>query len=141
MIEWIGGFLQNQMMQMGFTRKWIKWVMLCVTIVSYSINFNGTQVGPISPKRGLRQGDPLSPYLFLFCVEGLSCAIQKAAGEGKIHGCQINGHAPSVTHLLFADDSFVFCKVTIEDVREIKVVLQKYAVYLGYKSLKIWYLF
>lgn len=52
-VDW--GFLKNQMQRMGFLKKWIDWVMLCVTTVSYSINFNGSQVGPITPRRGLRQ--------------------------------------------------------------------------------------
>lgn len=53
--------------------------MLCVTTVSYKIAFNGSSIRPINPKRGLRQGDPLSPYLFLFCVDGLSHALKNAA--------------------------------------------------------------
>ena len=57
-VDW--GFLKNQMLQMGFSRKWISWIMLCVSTVSYSVNFNGQQVGPIKPWRGLRQGDPMS---------------------------------------------------------------------------------
>lgn len=82
--------------------------MLCVSTVSYSVNFNGFQVGPIKPKRGLRQCDPLSPYLFLLCVEGLSSFIKKAADEGRINGCKIHAQASSITQLLFADDNFLF---------------------------------
>lgn len=100
---------------MGFADKWIRWVMMCVTTVSYMISFNGSSVGPVKPKRGLRQGDPLSPYLFLFCVEGLSQSLSKAANEGIITGCQICSNAPRVTHLLFADDSFLFFKATSEE--------------------------
>lgn len=93
-------FLENQMYQMGFSKKWIDWIMLCVSTVSYSINFNGSQVGPITLVRGLRQDDPLSPYLFLLCVEGLIRAINNSASEGKIKGCKIHRQAPAVTHLL-----------------------------------------
>lgn len=128
-VDW--GFLRNQMLQMGFTRKWISWIMLCVSTVSYLVNFNGQQVGPIKPSRGLRQGDPLSPYLFLICVEGLSSSIKKAADEGRIQGCRIHRQAPSITHLLFADDSFLFCRATMEEVNEIKSILQAYEVDSG----------
>lgn len=61
-------------------------MMLCVTTVHYSICFNGKTIGPISPRRVLRQGDPISPYLFLLCVEGLSKSIKEAAGANTIHG-------------------------------------------------------
>lgn len=98
------------MIAMGFSTKWIKWMMLCVTSVSYSICFQGSNIGPIIPKRGLRQGDPLSPYLFLLCVEGLSLSLKDAANRSSISGCRICPHAPAITHLLFADDSFLFFK-------------------------------
>lgn len=65
------------MKMMGFASKWITWIMLCVKIVSYSVSFNGVQIGPITPISGLLQGDPLSPYLFLLCVEGLSWLLNK----------------------------------------------------------------
>ncbi|KAL8158345.1 hypothetical protein AgCh_002874 [Apium graveolens] len=123
-VDW--GFLRNQMQRMGFSKKWMDWIMLCVTTVSYSINFNGAQIGPITPRRGLRQGDPLSPYLFLFCVEGLSRLIKDASARSKIHGCQITLQAPAITHLLFADDNFLFCRADIEEVKEIREVLQRY---------------
>lgn len=100
--------------------------MLCVSTVSYSVCFNGDYVGPITPKRGLRQGDPLSPYLFLFCVEGLSLSIREAATTGKIRGCKISTNAPAVTHLLFADDSFLFYNATSEETLEVKAILAKY---------------
>lgn len=100
--------------------------MLCVSTVSYKINFNGAQIGPITPWRGLRQGDPLPPYLFLIYVECLSRGIKKAADKGKISGCCVSQQAPSVTHLLFADDSFIFCKASLPEVQEIRSILQRY---------------
>lgn len=128
-VDW--GFLMHQMKQLGFDNKWITWMQLCVTTVSYTVNFNGTQIGPINPSRGLRQGDPLSPYLFLFCVEGLSRMIQKSANEGKVQGCRICTQALAITHLLFADDSFLFCRLELEEVMEVKTILQKYELHSG----------
>lgn len=92
LVDW--NYLQKRMYDMGFAEKFIRWILLCVTIVEYTICFNNENVGPIYPKRGLRQGDPLSPYLFLLYVEGLSDALSNAATENHIHGCKISLSAP-----------------------------------------------
>lgn len=128
-VNW--SFLKKQMQQMGFSTKWISWVMLCVSTVAYSVIFNGDHIGLICVKCGLRQGDPLSPYLFLLCVEGLSYAINKSAEGGRLSGCKIHALAPAVTHLLFADDNFLFCKANIEEVQELKLILERYEMYSG----------
>lgn len=109
-VDW--GYLKNRLYQMGFAKKFIRCVMLCVTTVQYHVCFNGRSVGPISPKRGLRQGDPISPYLFLLCVVGLSKSLLEAANNEEIHGCKISSSAPTITHLLFTDGSFLFFKST-----------------------------
>lgn len=96
---------------MGFSSKWINWMMRCVTTVIDDVNFNGMLVGLIIPKRGLRQGDPLSPYLFLFCVEGLSNALDNASEAGRIQVYRITPSAPVVSHPPFADDSFSFSRL------------------------------
>lgn len=102
-------------------------MLICVQTVSYQFCINGTMVGPVIPKRGLRQGDPLSPYLFLICVEGLSNALEKVVADGAIHGCKISRICPMITHLLFADDSFLFFRGTTEETQAIKNVLENYA--------------
>ena len=72
-------------------------IILCVTSV---------QLGPISLGHGLRQGDLLSLYLFIICVEGLSPIMKQT--RGKLHGCPISRGAHSISHLLFADNNFFF---------------------------------
>ena len=84
--------------------------MLCVTLIKYHVLVNGDVVGPIVSKRGLRQGDLISPYLFIIGVEGLSSLIKKAELDGSLHGCKVCRGAPIVSHLLFADDSFFSLK-------------------------------
>ena len=64
------------MLRMGFDSKWVEWIMLCVSTVSYSVSVNGELVGPFCPGHGLRQGNPLLPYLFIICAEGLSSLIK-----------------------------------------------------------------
>ena len=71
---------------MGFHVRWIDLVMECITSVTYSILINGEPSGDIRPSRGIRQGDPLSPYLFLLCSEGLHRLIQQASDMGDIQG-------------------------------------------------------
>lgn len=124
-VDW--KFLNQRMQSMGFCNKWIGWIMRCVTTVTYDFCFNGMTVGPINPRRGLRQGGPLSPYLFLFCVEGLSDMLDKVVADGDIHGCCISPSAPQVTHLLFADDSFLFFRASTEEATRIKCILDTYA--------------
>lgn len=108
-VEW--SFLQNRMVSMGFDDMWVRWIMFCVSTISYSISFNGMSVAPITPKRGMRQGDPLSPYLFFLCVEGLSKALTTIATSANINGCKISLSAPAVTRLLFADNIFLFLRL------------------------------
>jgi len=82
--------------------------MLCVEKVDYSVLVNGASVGPIVPGCDLRQGDPLSPYLFIICVEGLSSLIREDERRNDIRGTMICTDAPITSHLLFADDCFLF---------------------------------
>lgn len=83
-MEW--NFLQAMMLKLGFDVKWVNLIMLCVSTVRYSVIREGKTVGPIVPCRGLRQGDPLSPYLFIVCVEGLSALIRRQERLGLLHG-------------------------------------------------------
>ncbi|CAN0911776.1 Transposon TX1 uncharacterized 149 kDa protein [Linum grandiflorum] len=103
-VEW--RYLEAVLCKMGFAARWIRWMMLCVKSVQYSVLVNGEWVGPIVPCRGLRQGCPLSSFLFIMCAEGLSAMIHKAAAVGHLTGTRVCRGAPSITHLLFADDIF-----------------------------------
>ncbi|GAU46451.1 hypothetical protein TSUD_402180 [Trifolium subterraneum] len=75
-VDW--GFLRGVLTSMGFGDSWIRWIMMCVSSVNYSVPMNYNKVGPIIPGRGLRQGDPLSPYLFIMVTEGLTSLIHQA---------------------------------------------------------------
>jgi hypothetical protein len=79
-VQW--SFLEAVMEQMGFSRRWIALIMMCVTSVKYSIVVNGTPYGLITLSRGICQGDPISPYMFLLCVKALSAMISQANRDG-----------------------------------------------------------
>ena len=73
-MEWC--FLEQILLKLGFQESWVALIMKCITTVSYSILVNGEPKGMIKPSRGLRQRDPLSPYLFLFCAKGLNALLR-----------------------------------------------------------------
>lgn len=104
---------------------------MCVESVNYSVLVNYDQVGLITPGKGLRQGDPLSPYLFLLCSEGLSSLLHNAQDDGRIHGINICREAPTINHLLFADDYFMFFRATREEVEYIVHIPNVYEIASG----------
>ena len=123
-VEW--KFLELMMKRMGFADNWVALVMECVSTVSYSILINGEPSSIIHPARGLKQGDPLSPFLFFFCTEGLHSLIQHAAASGHIRGVSICKKGPRLTHLFFANDSLLFCRASIAECHKIHALLGSY---------------
>ena len=98
-VEW--RYMEKVLVKMGFCDKWMKHMMECIKTATYSILINVEPHGNIIPSRGLRQGDPLLPYLFLFCNKGLHGLITKAANSGDIRGVSICKNGPKLTHLFF----------------------------------------
>ena len=105
-VEWC--FLEEIMRKMVFNEKWINLVMVCVKTITYLILVNGEPCGMIHPTRGIRQGDSLSPFLFLLCMERLDGLIKQAERSGEIHGYSLCRRGPKLTHLLFVDGSLIF---------------------------------
>lgn len=101
--------------------------------VTYSITHGGEVFGSITPTRGIRQGDPLSPYLFILCAEGLSSLIRKYEREKWIHGCKIAQRAPIISHMLFADDSYIYCRATDEEAHHMLQLLKIFEKAAGQK--------
>ena len=111
---------------MNFHPTWIGWIMECIQSVTYSILVNGEPKGRIIPTRGIRQGDPLSPYLFFLCSEGLNGLIQHAVDGGQIEGFSLCRSGPKISHLFFANDSLLFCRAQVGDVGSIQALLNLY---------------
>ena len=130
-VEWI--FVEKVMRKMGFNENWINLVMKCISSMSYSVIINGTTYGNIIHTRGLRQGNPLSPYLFLLCAEGFSALIHDAARNNQIHGISICRGASKITHLFFADDNLLFCRANGNECSKLKEILSMYESTSGQK--------
>ena len=123
-VEW--SFIEAVMRKMGFFEIWITCIMRCITSVKYKVLMNGQLRGNIVPKRGLRQGNPLYPFIFILCTEALVNLLNHAENQEKITGMRITRACASVSHLLFADDSLFFCKAELRECEEVMKVVKKY---------------
>ena len=117
------------MTKLGFPEVWIERVICCVSTPLFSVRINGKFYGNITPSRGLRH--PLSLYLFLLCAEGFSSLLAKAEAKNRLHGVSICRRAPRISHLLFVDNSLLFCRATQKEVQAIVDILQLYATASG----------
>ncbi|KAL8121460.1 hypothetical protein AgCh_018259 [Apium graveolens] len=99
----------------------------------YQIAHTGRLFGSITPARGIRQGDPLSSYLFLLCIEGFSALIHKYEIRGLIQGIKVAQKAPHISHILFADDCYFFCKASIESANQVMTMPQVFEQASGQK--------
>jgi hypothetical protein len=111
---------------MGFPQNITNIIMNCVSTVTFAILINGRCSKSFSPQRGLRQGDPLSPYLFILCADVLSHLITNAKNEKKIKGVKVAHGAPEITHLFFADDSLMFCRANNGEVTHLTNIITTY---------------
>ena len=123
-IEW--SFLNKVLDRLGFHSNWITWIMECIRSVSYSFLINGAAQGKVIPSRGIRQGDPLSPYLFILCTEVLSRLCYRAMQDGSLAGVKVARNCPPINHLLFADDTMFFTKTSVACCEALKRVLSLY---------------
>lgn len=123
-MEW--SFIRLVLHKLGFHTKFIDWIMQCICSVSYAFLINGSPRGHVLPNRGIRQGDPLSPYLFILCSEVLSGLCNQALINGSLPGIRVARGSPRVNHLLFADDTMIFCKANKRCCESLKKILDSY---------------
>jgi hypothetical protein len=123
-VEW--DYLEAVMVALGFSGRWRELVMKCVKSVSFSVRVNG-QFSPVfKPTRGIWQGDPISPYLFLLCGDGLSCMLKRIGPAHLAKGIRVSIHAPWISHLLFADDCMIFTQATQRAAERVASILADY---------------
>jgi hypothetical protein len=123
-VEW--GFLEGVMSRLGFQDRWIHLIKGCFRSVSYSVLVNGKPYGHFIPSCGIRQGDPLSPYLFILCAEALSALLHHAERTRVITGVPIAKGRVRLNHLFFADDSLLFCKANMVEWEGLHQILERY---------------
>ncbi|GKE24807.1 cysteine-rich receptor-like protein kinase [Tanacetum coccineum] len=92
----------------GFGVKWCKWVEVCLRSSSMSILVNGSTTEEFGLERGVRQGDPLSPFLFILAAEGLNAVVKEAVESGIFRGVKLGANNVMVSHLQYTDDTILF---------------------------------
>ena len=127
-------FLLELLSKLGFPPLFVSWIRECITTPKFSLNINGELAGFFGGTRGLRHGDPLSPYLFAIIMDALSMLIQKNIGNSQREGIPFDYHwrckKRGITHLCFADD-LMLCGGVIHSVQILCQSLQGYYSLLG----------
>ncbi|KAL9678228.1 hypothetical protein QQ045_016068 [Rhodiola kirilowii] len=121
------------MQRLGFPEEWSSKVMSCVKTVSYVVRVNDMVTEEIKPARGIRQGDPMSPFLFLICSEWLNLKVKEYHRRRKLKGVKICRDGPEITHMLFADCGIFFLQATPENASNLKGILEDYEKLSGQK--------
>ena len=118
--------------KMGFRERWCSWIRTCISTVQFSILVNGSTADFFGSSRGLRQGDPLSPLLFLVMMEVFSRVAKRMEGAGLLSGFRADGRrgrGECISHLLFANDTILFCDAVVEQILHVRLLL------LGFQAM------
>jgi len=130
-VDW--GFLEYMMRRLGFGNKWVTWMKACVFGGSMSILVNGSPTEEIQIKRGLKQGDPLAPFLFLIVAEGFSGLMRNAVRLNLFEGFRFKEDGMVISHLQYADDTICIRKATVGNLWFLKALLKGFELASGLK--------
>ncbi|KAG7555110.1 Reverse transcriptase domain [Arabidopsis suecica] len=130
-VKW--DFLEDTLRVAGLPDSWIRWTMQCVSGPSMSLLWNGEKTEAFTPSRGLRQGDPLSPYLFVMCLERLCHLIEMSVDCKEWKPISLSRGGPKLSHICFADDLILFAEASVAQVQVIRKVLERFCVASGQK--------
>ncbi|GKV36382.1 hypothetical protein SLEP1_g44522 [Rubroshorea leprosula] len=123
-VSW--SFLDYMMEKMGFDKVWREWIAECLRSNTVSVLVNGSATKEFSMSRGLRQGDPLSPFLFLMVAEALNGLTSAAVAKGYLYGVKIGDGELEISHLQFADDTIFMGEVTEDNIWMIKCIMRAF---------------
>ncbi|PWA81906.1 RNA-directed DNA polymerase, eukaryota, Reverse transcriptase zinc-binding domain protein [Artemisia annua] len=124
-VDW--KFLEQVLLQFGFHEKLVGWIMVCVTTAKFTVCINGERRGYFSSGRGLRQGDPISPYLFTLVMEVFTLLMAKNTQQNRNFKYHMGCKDIELTHLCFADDLLVVCHGDVESVKVVKESLEEFS--------------
>ena len=124
-------YIRKVLTAFGFDHNWIRWVMALVTSPNFSILVNGSPLETFIPSRGLRQGDPLSPFLFILMMEGLCRAIKHAKLVGGVKGIQLSEDGHALTHQQFLDDTMLQGIPMVKEALAYRKILRDFAMASG----------
>ncbi|KAL7587442.1 hypothetical protein Lser_V15G40495 [Lactuca serriola] len=130
-INW--GYLDSVMDQMNFGRKWTRWITCCLSSSKASVLVNGAPTTEFPISKRVRQGDPLSRFLFILAMEGLNIAIRSACEKALFHGVKLPRDGPSVSHLFYADDAIFFEEWNIYSIKNLSRILKSFHISSGLK--------
>ena len=122
--------------RMGFGVKWCKWICTYISTIQFFVLINGSLSDFFGSLIDLRQGDSLSPVLFLIMMEVFSRMLRRVEGAGLIRGFNLEGRRDGgerVSHLLFANDTILFCDADVEQILHIRLLLLSFQVLTGLK--------
>jgi hypothetical protein len=128
-VDW--GFLEYMLHRFGFCSKWIDWIRACVFAGNLSVLVNGCPTSKINIQRGLKQGDPLAPFLFLLVVEGFSGVMRKAVEVNLFKGFTIGRSSVVISHLQYADDTLCIGEASVSNLWSLKAILRGFELASG----------
>ncbi|GJW79943.1 RNA-directed DNA polymerase, eukaryota, reverse transcriptase zinc-binding domain protein [Tanacetum coccineum] len=130
-VSW--NYLDFMLHKLGFGLTWRAWIKACLDSSTTSILVNGSPTSEFSVKRGLRQGDPLSPLLFIIVMEGLHMSLREACHSGMIHGINIGSSNITLSHMFYANDVIITTEWNTLDMDNIIRILHVFYLASGLK--------
>lgn len=130
-LDW--DFIEQTLHIIGLDNKLIRIIVNCISTTSLRVLWNGEGTETFRPSRGVRQGDPLSPYIFVLCMERLSFLIKDACVMKKWKPLRFSSRGPFISHLFFADDLILFAEASFDQMHLIKDIMAKFCLASGHK--------
>lgn len=127
---WLGEIVEEALLGYGYPTKFVQLIMVCISSLKFSVKVNGVGHGYFEGKRGLRQGDPMSPLLFVLVMEYFSRLLSKMSElpDFRFHPMY---KKLKLTHLIFADDLMIFCKGQLSSVKRVMEALDHFSATTG----------